>query len=66
MKQSDLKLHKTSTGFIHSGVSKRRGCNIVIYQYKNSEDEWRFSLPMDDLIFTKLEDIVEHLTIEGY
>lgn len=63
-----MKLTKrdVTNGAIYFGASKRKDCSIVIYEFKNAQNQTRFSFPVSNLVFTRLADAVNHLVRKGY
>lgn len=48
------------------GMSERTSSSIVINEYKNAQGETRFTMPICDLVFCKLDDAINHLKKLGY
>ena len=56
----------TKNGIQHMGMSERTSSSIVINEYKNAQGETRFTMPICDLVFCKLDDAINHLKKLGY
>lgn len=56
----------TKNGYQYIGISERRGSSIVINEYKNKQNETRFSVPISDCVFYELPHVISFLVKQGY
>lgn len=64
-----MKLHRIDqpNNIINFGRSDKKDCSVVITEYKNVNNETRFSSPIaPDLAFKKLDHAITHLHRIGY